>query len=49
MIDALMRTHGLSAEDAYCLASIAGDLVLGEVVDAPHWMVAMELPTDIFG
>lgn len=49
MIDLLTKRHGLAPEDAYCLCSIAGDLVLGEVVDAPNWLAAFEMPNDIFG
>jgi acetamidase/formamidase len=49
MIDLLVARHGLAPEDAYCLCSIAGDLVLGEVVNAPNWVVAFEMPDDIFG
>lgn len=48
MIDLLMKEQGLSAELAYCLISVAGDLIIAEVVNAPNWMVVVELPTDVF-
>jgi acetamidase/formamidase len=48
MIDHLTRTRGLSREDAYMLCSLAGDLKITEVVDAPNWMVACFLPDSVF-
>lgn len=48
MIDLVMARHGLSAEHAYCLISVAGDLGLAEVVDAPHWMATVHLPESVF-
>ncbi len=48
MLDHLQRTYGLSREDAYCLASVAVDLKLSEVVDAPNWVVSAFLPLDLF-
>ncbi len=41
MVEELVRRTRLAAVDAYCLASVAGDLKIAEVVDAPHWVVAM--------
>lgn len=50
MIDRLTARHpSLAPEDAYALCSIAGDLVVGEIVDAPNWLAAFEMPDDIFG
>jgi acetamidase/formamidase len=43
MIDHLVTTAGLDARDAYALCSAAGNLRIAEVVDAPNWVVAMEL------
>jgi acetamidase/formamidase len=49
MIDHLMAEHQLSAEQAYCLCSVAVHLRLSEVVDAPNWVVSAHLPQSIFG
>jgi len=48
MIDYLGRTYQLSPEDAYVLCSVAVDLKISEVVDAPNWIVSAFLPQDIF-
>ena len=40
--------HGLSREEAYALCSVAVDLRIHEVVDAPNWVVGAFLPDDIF-
>lgn len=48
MIDYLQRTYHLSRADAYMLCSVAVDLKLCEVVDAPHWVVSAFLPLSIF-
>jgi acetamidase/formamidase len=48
MIDHLGREHGLGREDAYILCSLAGDLKITEVVDAPNWMVGCFLPDAVF-
>jgi len=37
----------LSRLDAYCLASVAVDLKISEVVDAPNWVVSAFLPLEI--
>ncbi|HJT63990.1 MAG TPA: acetamidase/formamidase family protein, partial [Candidatus Limnocylindria bacterium] len=39
MIDWLGREHGLEPVQAYLLCSVAIDLRISEVVDAPHWVV----------
>jgi acetamidase/formamidase len=46
MIELLGR-HGLSPADAYALCSVAGQLRILEVVDAPNWVVGMELDLDV--
>lgn len=46
MIDELGR-RGVEPEDAYLLCSVFGDLRIGEVVDAPNWLVAMEFPLTV--
>lgn len=48
MLDHLVSNHGLSREDAYVLASVAVDLKISEVVDAPDWIVSAFLPLDLF-
>lgn len=40
---------GLSPEDAYLLVSVAGDLHISEMVDAPNWVVSMHLGRDVLG
>src|SRR3712207_3970254 len=48
MIAWLVREHGLSREEAYILCSVAVDLKLSEVVDAPNWVVSAFLPMAVF-
>jgi acetamidase/formamidase len=48
MIDHLGRERGLSREDAYILCSLAGDLKITEVVDAPNWIVCCFMPDAVF-
>jgi acetamidase/formamidase len=48
MMDYLVYTHGLSRQQAYMLCSIAGDLKIAEVVDAPNKLVTMHMPKSIF-
>jgi acetamidase/formamidase len=43
MIDHLGASFGLDPADAYALCSVAGHLRIAEVVDAPNWVVAMDL------
>lgn len=43
MIEHLGAEVGLDPRDAYVLCSAAGDLRITEVVDAPNWVVAMDL------
>lgn len=40
--------HGLDREEAYALASVACDLRIHEVVDAPNWVVGCSTPLTIF-
>lgn len=44
MIQELIERLGLSAEEAYVLCSVAGDLRIHEVVDRPNWVVGFSLP-----
>jgi len=48
MVAHLQRERGLSRVDAYMLCSVAVDLKICEVVDAPHWLVGAFLPLSIF-
>jgi acetamidase/formamidase len=48
MIAHLERDYGLSAEQAYVLCSVAVDLRISEVVDAPNWVVSAFLAKDLF-
>jgi acetamidase/formamidase len=48
MIAHLERRYGLSHTDAYMLCSVAVDLKICEVVDAPHWVVGAFLPESLF-
>jgi acetamidase/formamidase len=48
MIDHLVSERGLEREDAYVLCSLAGDLKITEVVDAPNWMVGCFMPDAVF-
>ncbi|HSR42573.1 MAG TPA: acetamidase/formamidase family protein [Longimicrobiales bacterium] len=49
MVEHMVATTGLTREDAYLLASLAGDLKIAEVVDVPHVLVAMHLPKAVVG
>jgi acetamidase/formamidase len=44
MIELLGRGHGLGANDAYMLCSVAGDLRISEIVDQPNWVVSFYFP-----
>jgi acetamidase/formamidase len=44
MIVHLQERHDLDREEAYALTSIACDLRIHEVVDAPNWVVGLFLP-----
>jgi formamidase len=49
MIDYIADAYSLSREQAYCLASVAVDLRISQVVDVPNMTVSAVLPLDIFG
>jgi len=49
MVRHLVQRYSLDREEAYALASVACDLRIHEVVDAPNWVVGMFLPESIFG
>jgi acetamidase/formamidase len=48
MIDYLGRDHGLAPIDANLLCSVAADLKISEVVDAPNWIVTNYFPLSVF-
>jgi acetamidase/formamidase len=48
MITQLSRSQGISREDAYMLCSVAADLRIHEVVDAPNWLVGLMIDSSIF-
>ena len=48
MIDYVTETYGLTQEQAYVVASVAVDLRIGQLVDAPNVGVTALLPLDIF-
>ena len=48
MIRHLVDVRGLSREEAYVLSSVAVDLKISEVVDAPNWVVSAFLPLAVF-
>jgi acetamidase/formamidase len=47
-ISYLGERYGLDREEAYALASVAVDLRIHEVVDAPNWVVGAFVPESIF-
>ena len=49
MIDYLVSSRDLSRQEAYALASMAGDLKISEVVDVPNMLVAMRISKDVIG
>jgi acetamidase/formamidase len=48
LIDHLAAERGLTREEAYVVASVAADLRISEIVDAPNWIVSAFLPEAIF-
>lgn len=48
MVDYIMQNHGLTQAQAIAIASVAVDLRIGQVVDAPNVGVTAILPLDIF-
>src|SRR5262245_66314250 len=40
MIEHLVEERGLSREEAYIVSSVAVDLKISEIVDAPNWIVS---------
>jgi acetamidase/formamidase len=48
LIEHMVEHRGRTREEAYAIASVAADLRIHEVVDAPNWVVGAFLPLDIF-
>ena len=48
MIDYIVNTYGYTKEQAYIICSVAVDMRIGQVVDAPNVGVTAILPLDIF-
>jgi acetamidase/formamidase len=48
LIAYVRERHGRRREEAYAIASVAADLRIHEVVDAPNWLVSAFLPESIF-
>jgi formamidase len=48
MIDYISKTYGYTREQAYIIASVAVDLRISQLVDAPNVGVTAILPLDIF-
>jgi len=48
MVDLLCKQRGMSAVDAYMLASTCGDLRISEIVDMPNWIVSFYFPRCVF-
>jgi acetamidase/formamidase len=49
LIEEVTARTGLSPADAYLLASVAADLKISEVVDAPNWVVSAHLELSLLG
>jgi acetamidase/formamidase len=47
-VDHVASRYGRSREEAYALLSVAADLRIHEVVDAPNWVVGCFVPEAIF-
>ncbi len=48
MIDWLISIYGLTRSQAYVLCSVAADLKISEIVDAPNFIVSAYMPLSIF-
>ena len=48
LVEHMVEHHGRDRREAYAIASVAADLRIHEVVDAPNWVVGAFLPIDIF-
>ena len=48
MIDWLADNQRMNRSQAYILCSVAGDLKISEIVDAPNWVVSFHMPLAAF-
>ncbi len=48
MIDYMVAEYGLTRQQAYLVASVAVDIRIGQLVDAPNVGATAVLPLDIF-
>ena len=48
LVEYVVDHHGRDRREAYAIASVAADLRIHEVVDAPNWVVGAFLALDIF-
>lgn len=48
MIDWVVKTYGITRSQAYVLCSVAADLKISEIVDAPNFIVSAFMPLSIF-
>ena len=48
MIDWLADNQRMNRSQAYILCSVAGDLKISEIVDAPNWVVSFHMPLAVF-
>jgi acetamidase/formamidase len=46
-VEVIGERHGVDRQEAYALASVACDLRIHEVVDAPNWVVGCAIPDEI--
>ena len=49
MVDLVAEKYGMTAMEAYLLASVCADLRISEIVDAPNWIVSCHFPKCVFG
>ena len=47
LVDTLCARYHMQPEDAYCLISVAADLRISEIVNAPHWTVSAYFPNAV--
>lgn len=45
----ILRKYELSAEEAYILCSVAGNLKISEIVDEPNFVVSLTMPKKVLG
>ena len=48
MIDWLCENWGMNRSQAYIVCSVAGDLKIAEIVDAPNWVVSFSMPLAVY-